>query len=422
MIRSIEIKNLRALRYVDLELRPFQIVVGPNGSGKSTFLDAINMVRDILNVGVDRTLQGDRISGVPIRAIDPRDISWMRSGEDVEIALTSDVPEDVQKGYRFCRYEIALSTTGEPRLRTENFWLCRDLPRPSKRYGKQVELFPAAPSPPESVVRAAGRKSPPGWRKVVSKIAESGNDYFKSEVSDWNNLFRLGPAKSTLANLPEDEEKFPTATWFKRFLMEGVQRLALNAEKIRLACPPGTPATLMTDGSNLPRIVHLLETRAPDVLREWTEHLRTALPGLASVRTVERPEDRFRYLVLRYDNGLEAPSWVVSDGTLRILALTLLAYAPVAPGLLLIEEPENGIHPQAVETVFQSLSDMRESQVFCATHSPVMLSLSTLDQLLCFGTTPDGAVDVVPGDKHPMLRDWQGAVVLGDLFATGVLS
>lgn len=59
--------------------------------------------------------------------------------------------------------------------------------------------------------------------------------------------------------------------------------------------------------------------------------------------------------MLKYINGLEIPLWLVSDGTLRMLALSLLAYLPDLTGIYLVEEPENGIHPQAVETVWQSL-------------------------------------------------------------------
>jgi len=50
------------------------------------------------------------------------------------------------------------------------------------------------------------------------------------------------------------------------------------------------------------------------------------LPDLKGIKTVERAEDKHRYMILSYDGGLEAPSWLVSDGTLRLLALTLLAY------------------------------------------------------------------------------------------------
>ena len=104
-----------------------------------------------------------------------------------------------------------------------------------------------------------------------------------------------------------------------------------------------------------------------------------------------------------------------------MLALTILAYAPTSPGTILIEEPENGIHPQAVETVIQSLQSVYGSQVFLATHSPLVLSLIKSDQLLCFGKAASGAVDVVRGTEHPQLRQWKAALHLGDLLALGVL-
>ena len=164
-----------------------------------------------------------------------------------------------------------------------------------------------------------------------------------------------------------------------------------------------------------------MEERAPDRLREWIAHVRTALPDLRTIRTIEREEDRHRYLLLDYGTGLEAPSWLVSDGTLRLLALTVLAYIPDLEGIYLIEEPENGIHPRAVETVFQSLSSVYGAQVLLATHSPVVLSLAQPEQVLCFARTAEGATSIVRGSEHPRLRAWRGETDLGTLFASGVL-
>jgi predicted ATPase len=126
-------------------------------------------------------------------------------------------------------------------------------------------------------------------------------------------------------------------------------------------------------------------------------------------------------LRVRYANGLEVPSWAISDGTLRLLALTLLAYSDATDNVFLIEEPENGIHPQAVETVFQSLSAAYGSQILCATHSPVLLSLADPEQVLCFARTKEGVTDIVRSSEHPNLRDWRRTADLGTLFATGVL-
>ena len=255
----------------------------------------------------------------------------------------------------------------------------------------------------------------------MSKVAESGNDYFSSETSGWNNLFRLGPQKSALANLPEDETKFPVATWFKELLMAGVQTLALNSARMRGSSPPGAPRVFLPDGSNLPWVVDRLARKHRQRLNDWVAHVRTALPDVKSIRTVERAEDRHRYIVLEYENGLKVPSWLISDGTLRLLALTLLAYLPDIEGVFLVEEPENGIHPRAVETVFQSLSSVYGAQVLLATHSPVVVGTAKADQVLCFARTPEGATDIVRGSDHPRLRAWKGETDLGTLFATGVL-
>jgi predicted ATPase len=169
-------------------------------------------------------------------------------------------------------------------------------------------------------------------------------------------------------------------------------------------------------------VIHALESDHPERFERWLEHLREALPDLESIATQEREEDRHRYLVLRYRSGLHAPSWLVSDGTLRLLALTVLAYLPDLTGIHLIEEPENGIHPRAVETVFQSLSSVYGAQVLMATHSPVVVRMAELEQILCFGRSSEGATDLVSGTEHPRLRDWKGGIDMGTLLAAGILS
>jgi predicted ATPase len=231
----------------------------------------------------------------------------------------------------------------------------------------------------------------------------------------------LGPRRSALANLPEDESRFPVATWLKGLLGSGVQQLILNSLLIRRASPPGKGRDLEADGSNLPWVVHDLEEKFPESLEAWLAHLRTALPDLEGVRTVERPDDRHRYLMLRYQGSIEVPSWMASDGTLRLLALTLPAYLPTFEGIYLIEEPENGIHPRAVETMIQSLTSVYDAQILLATHSPVILSTVDPEEVLCFAKTDEGATDIVLGSEHPALREWRGETNLGTLFAAGVL-
>jgi energy-coupling factor transporter ATP-binding protein EcfA2 len=422
MIVQVEALNYLCLRYIRQPLSSFQVLIGPNASGKSTFLDAVAFLADVV-----REKEGVA-SAVSARAPDIRDLSWMRQGAGFELAVEATIPAELRRRRNGdpsrVRYEVRVGQhpgIEETNLLSETLWLRSEPAAEEGRDARQRTLFPMPPAPPQAIVRPSGKRTPLGWRRILNKVTESGNDYFRSETSDWNNLFRLGPRRSALANLPEDEAKFPVSIWFRRFLLEGVQRLTLNSAALRRPSPPGSPRRFQPDGSNLPWVIQDLEDRAPQRVREWIAHVRTALPDLRAIRTVERPEDRHRYVVLDYEAGLHAPSWLVSDGTLRLLALTLLAYIPNLEGIYLIEEPENGIHPRAVETVLQSLSSVYGAQVLLATHSPVILSLARPEQVLCFGRTAQGETDIVRGTEHPRLRQWRGETDLGTLLASGVL-
>ncbi len=89
--------------------------------------------------------------------------------------------------------------------------------------------------------------------------------------------------------------------------------------------------------------------------------------------------------------------------------------------MYLIEEPENGIHPKAIETVYKSLSSVYNAQILLATHSPVILGMVEPKDVLCFAKTNDGITDIVNGKDHPKLKDWKGEVNLSLLYAGGIL-
>jgi len=350
----------------------------------------------------------------------------MRSQSRFELAIELEIPDDRKallkngKADR-CRYEVAVDVSGPLRISGETLWL-KPVEVDPAHAPAQRSLFPEPPEPPQFLVHPPRKHTPRGWKKVVSRGEEPERVMFLSETSGWNNPFRIAADKTALASLPADEERFPVATWARQFLTEGVRRIALSSEEMRRPSPPGRTRTYLPDGSNLPHVAQELAERHPERFDEWVRHVREALPDVERISTREREEDRHRYLVLHYRNGLEAPSWLVSDGTLRLLALTLLPYLPDLSGLFLVEEPENGIHPRAVETVFQSLCSVYGAQVLLATHSPVVTSMSDLAQVLCFARTEAGATDVVSGPEHPRLREWKGGVDLGTLLATGILS
>lgn len=100
------------------------------------------------------------------------------------------------------------------------------------------------------------------------------------------------------------------------------------------------------------RTQNFQEKRSPGRFRDWVAHLQTALPDLESVRVVERKDDRHRYLMLRYRGGLEIPSWMASDGTLRLLTLTLLAYLEGFRGIYLTKSRKTASIPAPLRACF----------------------------------------------------------------------
>lgn len=420
MITRIEALHYRCLRHVNRKMESFQLLVGPNATGKTTFLDVISFLGDLVMRGVEDTIEG--------RSANVQDLMWQRQGENFELAIELAIPEELRKRIEetrlsHVRYEVAIATdvAGEGMgLRTERVWLLQ----PNGYSEPQRNFFPELSIEPKTILLPGRSRDRTQQRLVISKV-EDGNDNYQPETEKgYSPSFKQSPKKSALGNLPADEASFPVSTWLKGFLTDGIQSFVLNSQLMRKASPPKQGKGFKTDGSNLPWVVEDLKQTSKDRFGDWVRHLRTALPDLEDIRTVEREDDKHRYLMLKYANGLEIPSWMASDGTLRLLALTLPAYLPEFHGLYLIEEPENGIHPRATESVFQSLSSVYEAQVVMATHSPVLLSLikpKDAGKVLCFAKADDGSTDIVSGDKHPKLRSWQGDPNLYVLFAGGVL-
>lgn len=409
MISRVEVLSYKCLRYVSQPLRRFQILVGPNASGKSTFLDALTFVRDLLRQGVEPAVRQ--------RARQLEELLWLRKGNAFELAIDMELPERLTQklkdpkdalSYSHVRYEVCIGRQqdGSIGLSAENFWLM-----------KQPVVRTQGPPLPSTIVIEPGKPTPPGWRKVMMRTLE-GRVYIRSETTDWNFPLRPPSGKAGLMAVPEEEERFGAAVWARQVLLEGIQLLQLNSRLMRSACSPDAPTSFQPDGSNLPI---LLERLNQEALQRWIAHVQIVFPDIKTIRVAERQEDRHRYIEVEFSSQLRLPSWLLSDGTLRFFALTLLAYLPEDNRIYLIEEPENGIHPLAMEAVYQSLSSVYTSQVLCATHSPVFLNLAKSEELLCFSRTESGATGIVRGDEHPRLQEWRRDVSLGDLLASGIL-
>jgi predicted ATPase len=419
MFTRIQTRSFRCLKSVDQTLGPFRALVGPNASGKTTFLDVIGLLGDFVKN------RGDVLQSIQERSIDFEKLLWMGKGRAFQLAVEAEIPAAVKKEmatekqrFNRVRYEVEIALDvkrNEIGLDHETLWL-----REVNGDRKPVQLvFPAEQADIASIFCKSGS----GVQAAMNKKAGGNDNYYPDgKKKSYKPSYKLGRTKCALANIPADAESFPASSWFRNLLEKGVQSFVLNSKLIRQPSQPGLGRWFKTDGSNLPWVVAELRQDAKR-FRAWLDHVRTALEDIKDIDTVELPDNKHRYLVVEYMNGARVPSWLVSDGTLRLLTLTIPAYLHDLEGVFLIEEPENGIHPRAIETVLQSLSSVYRSQVLVATHSPVALNMLEPRDVLCFAKDAAGATDIVSGDRHPALRDWKkGEPDMGVLFAAGILS
>ena len=424
IISRVQVLNYGCLRYVDVPMSRFHVLIGPNATGKSTLMDAIKFVSDVVKDGVD--------AACVKRTSNFADLVWGRPNDPedqrFEIALEFDLPDDIkelmpeERPYETFRYEMAVGIAKDTQrlslLEERGALLTKEIVT-----DRQLAMFPEAILPPKSLMRRTVR----GRRTVFSK-QETGRSRFNDETVkesgsvNWNLGLNLSSDRSAMSILPDHDDKYPASTRAMAHFRDKVIALSLNSEQMRQSSRPGVGTELRPDGSNIPWVAEVLLQGHPDIADDWTRHIRYTLAGFKSVRVVDRPDDRHKYLMLKYDNGLEVPSWKASDGTLRFMALTLLAYMPQATGLYMIEEPENGIHPGALQSVFHSLSSVYDAQVLLATHSPEFVAIADVKHLLIFGKTVDGVVDIVPGPSHPRLKEWKKEIDLGTFYASGILA
>ena len=418
MIRRLQVLNYRGIRYLDLRLAPFQILVGRNASGKSTVLDAIAFLRDLVASGLD--------AAVEKRTRNFQDLVWGRPTEDlgfelaVECGLAGFAPEALPEDDRVFRYEVAVrEEEGTARLTAEHGSLGR-LGAPG--FGKRRTRFPDPPPAPETIFVDARTGE---YRQVLSRTA-AGALCFEPETAQLvgeprESPYSLGPGRPALACLPDAPDDFPAAFRVRRLLTEA-RSLFVDCAALRRPSPYSRDTKLLSpDGGNLPWVVRRLRSEDEERFEHWLENLRFSLPEVEGVRVVVREEDRHAYLMVRYAAGHEVPSWSVSDGTLRLMAQTLPLHARSPETIHLIEEPEAGVHPEVMQDVLDALQPAGDRQVLAVTQSPAILVDADAKTVLCLAKDERGRLDVIPVLSHPRMEGWIGDPHLGKLFAGGLL-
>jgi predicted ATPase len=421
MITRIEANRYRCFENIGIDIPQYAILVGANGAGKTTLLDIPNLLRDCLTQRDITQVFTHRRQDRGVRCTALRELVHRNLGNEfffaIEAALPSEITAALVDGLpvsrkdesywpRIIRYELRLEIFNEKQLQVKNEYLFFFSPKNiSARTGSQLY-----------------GESPESWRFIIKR--EYGDDAQFRPETERTAKPRPVKVEASMLSLPrvqfESKEDYPAASWFYDLVSQNYLFFQPNVKTLQTASPPGLADTLLPDASNLPHLALALQKQDISRFNLWQEHIKTALPGIEHIEVREREEDHHVYFRIIYQGGYAITSSGLSEGTVLILALTILPYLKKLPAIVCLEEPENGVYPQAIEAILQSLSSIYYSQVLASTHSPIVLANSSLDQILCARIDANGAATIVAGRDHPQLKDWKGGIDLGALFASGV--
>lgn len=416
MITRIEAYRYRCFERLSVPLGAYTVLVGRNGAGKSTLIDIPVLLGEMLQ---RQSFRGAFFTATPshprARADGALDLVFKRTGPWFALAVEVALPEEVRTraGARYARYELAFSVEDSALSLSQETLILFD-------------QRPVVDELPGGVWATSHLAEADDTRIVLARERGGRTELFREPrvrgPNPPNTVFDAAPEAPALAFVPPDAERHPAATWLRTFLGRECVFYKPSINTLRSAQPsPGREFRVAPDAATLAWSVLRLAGEDPAHFKEWNEHVESALPNFERVEARQREDDQFAYLRVHYRNGLVVPGHGLSDGTLAVLAYTILPFLPNVPLFLAIEEPENDIHPKAIEAVLETLRVIDGAQVWVSTHSPIVAAVTEPKHLLCLSLAQSSGVEAVPGTEHELLARWHGQPSLGILHSAGVL-
>lgn len=348
LVSRVVIRNYKSIAACDVQLGPLSFLVGPNGSGKSNFLDAfafvVESLRHSLEAAIDRRHGyysvcrelGTRAEGFGIRLeCDINDLTALYS-----FAIRSD-GEDVRIKRETCRVVRRGSST------EKHFYIVED----GNVVSSSMERPPFACSDRLYLVNASGCQ---GFRPVLEALCNI-------------NVYKLDP------------------------------------DSMRVLGKHQVGSVLGREGANIASVIYNMQKKQPDSKVFIDQYMQKIVPGLKDVKCV-RVSEESRAILLLFSEL--APDQTVqsftasqmSSGTLRALGiLTSLFQIPQRNGLyppfIAIEEPEDGLHIDAIGALLDSLRHASNSaQIVVSSHSTDLLDHKDIseDSILAVSKTENG--------------------------------
>ena len=372
---------------IDLPMERLNVLIGPNGSGKSNFIEALALLQAAPH---DVSAPVRRGGGVT---------EWLWKGDDAPDAAIVDAIVSYVAGKPALRHVLEIAKQGE---RFE----IRD---------ERIENESPVIGEPEPYFYYRFQRGNP---VINDFIGELGGDRRRRGL----RRDSVYPEQSILSQR-EDPDLYPELGW----LQERYRKIRLyrnwefgpDAEQ-RRSPRADEPSTFLTErGENL---ALLLSKLRGDSQRAFVQSMRQLYDGFEGFQ-VEVGDGRAELFAEESGRGVRyIPASRLSDGTLRYMALAAILLDPEPPPLVVIEEPELGLHPDVVLSVGEMLIQASKStQLVVTTHSRTLID-AFHDQpssvIVCEKYSGESIFERL---EPAPLKKWLARYSLGNLWSAGDL-
>lgn len=392
MLTRLEIDGFKSFEDLEIDFHPFTVILGSNAAGKSNLFDAIQLLAGLATKDVAEAVKELRGEPLELFRQTPRGrVNRIRLAAEVLVDPVVKDPwgSEVKLTHTRLRYEVVLELrSGKNGI--ERIQVASESAHPIK---SKTDRW-ASTLTPTRAFRSAYLKyaRTTAWLTTEDRPEGPTFNVHQDGVQGRNRTRPAFAAEATVLYGITNAE-FPHL-FALREEMRHWRLLQLDPALLRRPVPTTAPDTLAPDGSNLAAVLAQLKaetataTRPEGVLTDIAADLNELVPGISRLDATLHEASREYRVDLTMRDGLPFTSRVISDGTLRVLALLTLLHDPRHRGLICFEEPENGVHPGRIKQLVQRLrdivtapSDFEEgsdtvplSQLLLNSHSPVVLS------------------------------------------------